>query len=386
VSGSERAVFLIGSGASRDADIPGVAEITRVVRSGDGVFRGSDGVFRVDKSHPNFDLLSYAKDVERVLACISAFDAVAARFYGYWKIAGTLDYEELANIAGRLDDALLMEREDAALEPLITQLAASLTSGDVCELSRLVSAVREYIVDVTWSMLDRTPSETRHLAVLLDACREVGTVDVFTLNHDLVIEKALHDAGIDYSDGFERHDCDLRIWSDSYSAPVRLFKLHGSISWWGFQLPDEDWRGYVTAQVTNGDAFHASVSAGGLHTPHDMRPVFLAGTFGKSYGYETWIFPDQHFRLHEALQGANRLIVIGYGFRDKAINSRLIGWLSGAKDNRVVIVHPQPKEIQGHARPAIALALPRWIDEGRVRFVRAWVKDATWDAVKAELG
>jgi hypothetical protein len=40
---STRAIFLIGSGTSRAADVPGVAQISGVIRSGRTVFRHTDG-------------------------------------------------------------------------------------------------------------------------------------------------------------------------------------------------------------------------------------------------------------------------------------------------------------------------------------------------------
>lgn len=235
-------------------------------------------------------------------------------------------------------------------------------------------------------MLDRPPTRTNHLAAITDACQEVKEVDLFTLNHDLVLEAALEEAGVVFSDGFEREYCDLRVWSDSFSSSTGLFKLHGSIDWWGYCLPDDGWRGHITARVMNGDPYHArGPNATLLEIPHDMRPVFLAGTFDKIFGYEGWIFPDQHHRFQAALRAANRLVVIGYGFRDQAINRRLIGWLSRSHDNRIVVVHGKPEQLPASARMAIKNHWERWVTEGRIRVVPLWVAGTTWADIAAEL-
>jgi hypothetical protein len=379
-SGPGGTAFLIGSGASRDAGIPGVEEISEAVRFGEGVFFGTDGIFHLDPFNPNLATLRSGPEsvVERVLECLGVLDEVVGRYYGLWSMNHVPDYEELANLAAQLDGALTTSRENAALVPLVTELADILTGGDVWQLRRLVSRLQEYVVDVAWAMLDRIPSRTDHLKVIIDGCRDLGQTDLFTLNHDLMLETALGASSLSFSDGFERRNGDLRIWSDTYEHPIRLFKLHGSISWWGYQLPDEPWRGYITATVTNRDAYHALDANGEMLVPHDLRPVFLAGTFEKLFGYESWILPDQHFRFQESLRRVSRLIIIGYGFRDQAINSRLIGWLSRARENRIVIVHGHPLDIQKDARLAIRNGWERWIQEGRIRIVPAWVADATW--------
>ena len=324
---------------------------------------------------------------EPVLRFLHAVDQRAEGHYQAFDPPGRdVDYEELAFLVGQLHRAVDLSQENPALHQLIRELAESETGGDLYAVGDLAEQAWNYIRDVTRTMLDRTPTRTDHLAVITDACHQVESVDLFTLNHDLMLEAALRDAGVPFSDGFERLYGDLLVWNDTFSRSTRLFKLHGSISWWGYGLPDEGWRGYVTARATNGDPFHVRGPDGQmLQIPHDLRPIFLAGTFDKLFGYEGWVFPDQHYRFQETLRASNRLVVIGYGFRDQAINSRLIGWLNRTEENRMIVVHGNPDEIPTLARMAIENHWGRWVGDGRVRLVRSWVADTSWDAVAAEL-
>jgi hypothetical protein len=86
----------------------------------------------------------------------------------------------------------------------------------------------------------------------------------------------------------------------------------------------------------------------------DLRPVLLTGTFDKPLAYDSTVYTDQHYRFHGSLRQADTLVVIGYGFRNKAINSRLIGWLHSAPRRRLVVAHRDVDGLVAGARPAIA--------------------------------
>lgn len=378
-------VFLLGSGISRDADLPGVPEISQQVLSGEGVFLGNDALFHLDASSPNFEQLRLG--AEPAIMFVKRLDEIAGAYYAKLQGPGrVVDYEELAFLAGELDRAMSLTQENPGLLAFAREVADSVENG-IFGVRNAAMQAHNYIRDVTLAMLDCPPTRTDHLRVVFEACEELPEVDLFTLNHDVVLEAGLVEAQIDFSDGFEREYGDLRIWNDRFTrGTVRLLKLHGSISWWGYRIPSEHWRGWVTARVTNGDAFHArGPDRQLLEVPHDLRPVFLAGTFDKIFGYEMWIYPDQHYRFSESLRVSNRLVVIGYGFRDQAINSRLIAWLSRSDDNRIIIAHGEPDEIPRLARTAIQNHWQRWLNEDRVRIAPSWVAGTEWAEIAALL-
>lgn len=297
-----RLLFLLGSGISVDARMPDVAQISAQVRSGEGVFFGSDLCFHLDPENPSFDRLR--PPVEPTIRFVRDLDRLAHDFYAALDPERSVDYEELAFLAGQIERAVNLSQENPALLPLIQSMAASSAGGDLRRVGTLAEQARNYISDVTEALLRRPPTRTDHLACVLDACREIKDVDLFTLNHDVVLEVALKRATpeIPLSDGFGREHGVLRIWNDEFTpGTVRLFKLHGSISWWTYRIAGGE---HVTARVTNGDPLHARGPKGErIEIPlNDMRPLFLTGTFDKIFGYENWIFPDQHYRFHEALR------------------------------------------------------------------------------------
>jgi hypothetical protein len=98
------------------------------------------------------------------------------------------------------------------------------------------------------------------------------------------------------------------------------------------------------------------------------------------WSYDTSIFADQHFHFHDSLRTADRVAVIGYGFADKGINTRLIGWLLDSRDRRLVVVHgDEDKLVEG----AIKHKWQGWPKEGRLRVVPRWVADVGWEDIAA---
>lgn len=374
-----RCVFLLGSGISIGATMPSVGEITKQVISGEGASLHTDQTFVLVRGKPHYDL--GRQDAERVLALVNDLRSLAAAYFGREP-----DYEEISLLARQLADAVSREYESAALTPLVTQLLERpYALGDRHKLGELSELAHRYVADTVRQMLGKTPSRLNHLGAIVEACRRLARVDLATLNHDLVLETALEAGGVAYADGFEQTDEDVRRWEDDWGdRPIRLLKLHGSLDWWSYQFADEPWRGWVTSRYRGADPINPN-RLGVVGLPHDLRPVLLTGTFDKILAYETWIFPDQHFRFHEALRDTRRIVAIGYGFGDKAINTRLIGWLARARENKLIVCHRDPDRVAARARGAIRSRWVTWLAQGRLAVVPAHVGELDFEALAAHL-
>jgi hypothetical protein len=371
-------VFLLGSGISMDAGMPDVPTITRQVLSGEGAFLSGAHVFLLDADNPNYERLR--PPVERVLKLVSDLCEQAHSYYGRLPT-----YEEVSQLVRQISDALSGEYESAAVMPLVAELAErDYASGDYGQLGELTALTSAYIADTVWHMLDKPAERLDHLQSVLDACVALGRVDLATLNHDLVLESALDAQAIHFSDGFDATSEDVRLWTDEWLSPVRLLKLHGSVDWWAYQIEQQPWRGWITGRYRGDDAIHPR-RAGLLDYPHDLRPVILTGTFDKILAYETWIFPDQHLRFHEGLRQASRVVTIGYGFGDKAINTRLIGWLARQRENKLIVCHGAPDELRIVARGAIRAKWSDWCAANKLTVIPVWVADLRADELCAAL-
>jgi hypothetical protein len=369
-----RVIFLLGSGISVDAGMPGVDEISEQIFGGTGVVRASDATYYISsEGAANYDWCRAA--AEPALAFTRRLRELANRYFSDFLNGRAANYEDIANFAKQIEDALSGEYENPALLPLLVELLQDV--DDTQALMERASETRGCISDIVWRMLNRPLTRLDHLAVIVDGCRVLGTTDLFELNHDRVLELGLADAGLRASDGFTKASGDVFFWSDVFSEPLRHLKLHGSIAWFRRHLDDEPWRGLVVARSTTPDPYHERDAAGELlEFPADGRPVLLTGTFDKPLAYDTTVYADQHYLFHESLRQTHAVVVIGYGFRDKAINSRLIGWLHGARGRRLIVVHGDVRDlVENQARRAIAGSWNGWIHDGRLRVVEKWVSD-----------
>jgi hypothetical protein len=114
------------------------------------------------------------------------------------------------------------------------------------------------------------------------------------------------------------------------------------------------------------------------------REQFLAGTFNKIVAYQSPVFFELHVGAHQALRDSSTLVVIGYRFRDKAINTRIIDWLADP-NRRMVLVHRKPVAVLNGRRPAIRDAICHASEHGRVATVEKCAEAVTWEEISAEL-
>jgi len=380
--------MLLGSGASQCAGVPGIAGITQQVLSGENVIKqGSD--FRL--VNPADFREPFTAQVKNVVGFVNDLEWECNRYFDAIKDKDRkANYEDVAYVAQQIEDALTSEYENPALYPLIERLSgqAQRTHDDLRELA--ADAVH-YTKDTVTQLLSRPLGSLDYLLPILDAFRDerVAPLDLFTLNHDLVMETALRAADVTFSDGFDRPYGSLSIWNDHYPAPSRkLFKLHGSLDWFRYQLKDARGREEVVARTPpGGDPVHAVGPSGELLEVPD-GPSILMGTFNKILSYPTGIYADQHFRFHEALRAVDRLIVIGYGFRDKAINARLVAWIEERRPRTLVVMHRDPEVLlETQARGAVRNKWRRWQEAGLLHFVYSHLDGSVaWPDLYAQLG
>jgi len=372
-----RISFLLGSGVSIRAGMPSVADLSNRIRAGHGVICHSNTLYGMGREQ------SDPRGVERARPVIDFVGELWSRAEAYFSEvldAHTVNYEDVCSLAGQVADALSGEYESPGLHPLLRDLVVEKGGRD--RLRELAGGARDYIHDLVAEMVGSAPGPVTHLKAITDACRELSRTDIYDLNHDRVIEAALDQAGIASSDGFGPKLGDVAYWGNAFDEPARHLKLHGSVRWFRYPIDTPPRRGYVIVRSETNDPEHNRDSAGEyLGYPGDGRPLILVGTHDKPLDYGRSIFADQHFRFHESLLETEVVVVSGYGFADKEINTRLIEWMLRDDRHRIVVVHPNPKELWAQSRPAAARNWAEW-SRGKAGLLEARIEETSWGDIR----
>ena len=379
-----RIAFLLGSGVSIPAGMPSTRCITERVLSGQGFKRYTNETY-------DFGDLEYPDGfVRRVLSFLNSLKDEIARYYQNKR---PTNYEDLYYMATQIYDSISGEHDNPAVQPLIDKILPEMRpllvgkeneSKKKWKFHELAEETRNYIHDVVWHLLEKEPSCLDRLGCIEDACqdRRLSNVDIFTVNHDTVLEQYLSQNGIRFTDGFgEPVDMDkVRYWNpdlfERKPPRVRLFKLHGSVNWFRLR-PD------------SGDQFIESIirvpPLGRMQQPVDDRPMLLIGTFNKMLQYTSGVYIVLHCQFYRSLRRTQNLIVCGYGFGDKGINTRIVEWICSSSDHKIIVIHPEPERLKSTARGAIRYKWEGLKKQNRLTIIPKRIEKTNWQEIKDRL-
>ncbi len=390
-----RIAFLLGSGVSIPAEMPSTRNITERVLSGEGVMRHTDGNYYF--GDPLYAHMGIPDEyVPRVVIFLNRLKVEIDLYYLY-QAGRFTNYEDLYYVGSQIKDSKLEEYDNPAVQPFIDKILPEIRPLLVgkkneirkeWQLHELAGEATHYIRDIVWHLFAKEPSRTDHLDSLKDVCLDgqLSSIDIFTLNHDTVLERCLSQNGIQVTDGFGEPLNNVRYWDpdlfETGSSKVRLFKLHGSVNWFRFRPRGGDWSNESIGIPLDWDFWHTKTLQGQMQWPVDGRPMFLAGTFNKMLQYTSGIYTDLHYQFYRSLRHTQRLVVCGYGFADKGINTRIIEWIYSSSDHKITIVHPEPEKLKRVARGAISNKWDDWKNMNKLTIVPKGIEQTSWQEIR----
>ncbi|MGH8543765.1 MAG: SIR2 family protein [Gammaproteobacteria bacterium] len=366
-------------------------EITERVLLGEGVFRHSDGSWHLGTA-PSPPL---AWDTKERLGPIRRFlKRLKTEVDGYYDPERhSATYEDLHFMASQVHDALNREYENPAVRALIERLQSEselfdpepdASVGRNWSLLDLSREATEYVHDVATALLG-PPTRLDVLPFVVDACRDLPGSDltIATLNHDTLIERILKHVGIEFSDGFGPAQPGVRYFDPALldaSEELRLLKVHGSVNWFRLRPDEGDWTEDKVGIFETRDFYHSTRPDGRPQIPEE-RPTILIGTFNKQIRYTDWFFSEIFSRFQQALKRVDTVVICGYGFGDKGINSQITQWIPMSEAHRVVVIHPRPDSVTSEARGAIQRAFHYLQSNGRLHLIPRPAHEAAWRLV-----
>ena len=357
--------FLLGSGISILAGMPTTQEITERVLS--------------DKVSPR--ILDFLKILKREID----------PYYNY-KPERCTNYEDLYYVAIQIHDSELRGYDNPVVQAFIYKISNDIQPllvgkekeiRKVWTLQELADEATNYIHDIVCRMLNKKPIRLDYLGCIKDACQdsELSNVDIFTLNHDTVLEQCIK--GIQFTHGFGEPINDVRYWNpdlfESDSLKVRLFKLHGSINWFPFLPEGGDFGSESIGSIPlDTDPWNTRNPAGQEQLP---RSMLLIGRFNKELEYTSGIFEELHYQFYRSLRQIRRLVVCGYGFGDKGINRKIDQWVFSSPDCKIAVVDPKPEKLE--------IATPskwnKWKNKKRLTIIPKRIEKVSWLEIKDSL-
>jgi hypothetical protein len=388
--------FLLGSGISLFAKLPDTRTITNLVISGNGVIRHTDGCYYNPGNSAEYYLPSY------VDCCVSLIELIKKKFTNLNSRKVDMNYEDIYFIIDQIENSLLGEFEnpiaDHFLEGIKNEIAQILEEHPSEIINErdsrwLLSEVKNYIHDVVWRLLSQTSDQFEYLENIVESCLDVDIekVDIFTLNHDLLMESFLGKQKIDYDIGFGPSYFDVRYWDptilEESKKKVRLIKLHGSINWFTFPPNKFSSRNYSIGMIENReiDPWHTLDPDGNPQYSSGGRPEILVGTYNKMLHYINEVYADLHCLFRKSLCEIDHLIVCGYGFGDKGINSQVNSWMYLPSFNHMTIIHPNPDNLRKDARGLITKNWESWEREGQLTIIKKQIEHTSWVDIKRSL-
>lgn len=341
--------ILLGAGSSVAAGFPSTGELTELVLSGHGVTRHSNGSYYIDGTEP-------PAEPTLLVNCMVRRLYKEAKYYYSTYVERPVNYEDLFYLAKQVVDEELGEMENPAIHSFASKLrtdmsplirAANEKNEDPCKpyvpyvpdnFRILLEETCNYISDIVWRCLCRKPDPgvLSQLESLAYVCRHVTVTSISTLCHDTHVEVFLRNQGIALCDGFSQAQKDVRYWNGDFSSDEKLpfIKLHGSIDWFRLRCGGSDWYDERIGILLNDDYYHTQTDDGILQRPPDGRPLLLVGTFNKMLDYSSGIFLELHHRFRSTISEANQMVICGYSFGDKGINSEIIEWYYNKQGRR----------------------------------------------------
>ena len=143
---------------------------------------------------------------------------------------------------------LLIEEFDFLLKQETTK------DKKLLELGKFARAAKRYINKVILETLSKQKQDIEGLDLIVQLAESpyVTSLNIVTLNHDLLVETLLSERAISFIDGFGEWDGDVRWYEpDKYLsvAKVKILKLHGSIGWYPFAINGEEKMGKINGPI-----------------------------------------------------------------------------------------------------------------------------------------
>ena len=372
--------FLFGSGISIPAKIPSTSRITKIILESSEIVLGSAENFYFDD--PTKTYWSLYKDVpKRVQLFLNELKNEIQEYYGkktravnYEDIYYLLDFIEFNYYQKEGNPAFkyLLKEFEPKIKKLLTPLDPTLEVS--LDMNNILSESKKFIKQTVAKLLSKKAETFDGLKFLSEALSdtEFNSFDVFTLNHDFILEEFFESNKIDYNDGFQKNNESVDIWNPNIfksDGKIKLYKIHGSVHWQYYDT--ESWEDNRISKfpISLMEKFDTIANA-----------LILIGTHNKMSDYIKDLYLELYYRFYQSLNKHNCLVIIGYGFNDRGINQKIFNWLYNPS-NKIILIDPKLDEIR-FKFPSYFFG--NWDKNQNIKKIPHLIENVNWDSIKKQ--
>lgn len=390
---TNKILLFLGSGVSFPSGLPDTKTITERILN-EKWYEHTDMNFYKGE-HPNEHYRKYdiTPRIQKFLIILKEFSDP----YFLSRRQSETNYEDLFYLCQQIEDNELFEIDNPLIDPFIKQLQFKLIGMDIfpsipptnkiIDLKYLSNRAMALIQCVVWNSLyfDGYPVG---LDLILELKENIKFMDIATLNHDLLLEKVLHENKIDYVDGFGSPEGQIRYFDPTVydnDSEVKLFKLHGSLNWYRFRITENNLTFDKYGLALANDIWHLKDDNGHFVTNLDGKPLFLTGSYNKMLDYNFGIYRIIHSKFDQALARNKIIIMSGYGWNDRGVNGRIFEWLGSSMDNRLILLHENPEDLKRYSRSALWHRYDELVKGGKLIPIEKWFSDVSFSEISKYL-
>lgn len=350
---SKKLTVILGAGFSANANMPTAGKIAeyfdRNLKEELICFSSSEWAWKDGKSETNihngrlnFDWLAYSYVFNELVKSykIEKGDFINYEDFYQFIIDNTNDIKWVGNLFQKAKNDLLHDR--AYLTEDNGYNSNYLFPFDKEQFSKIQDILNYLINDLLWKIPIDNDELIEIYAPFINYLQAFEEVDIFTLNHDLLLERLLNLFGIEYTKGFntenssiKHNDKNLPVFKGQFNKRVRIYKLHGSIDLYkfnhfdlngGFWQPNGDYDYYLTTNYSEKhNANRVNPNTGEILQDYnfDIVPKFITGTNKTEMIQNDKMYKELFMQYEKVINEAENLFISGYSFCDEHINQSL---------------------------------------------------------------
>jgi len=351
----KKIVVLLGAGFSFPAGLPLANDIRarfdriqkgKLLRMSSGEWMWEDGKddTTIHNGHLGFDQLAYSYILDEIVKTynreVEDFDNYEVFFAFVMDKFKDMDWFKA--VYGRAKATLIIDKPYLIDEPIPHSDYLSLFDRDPY-LEQLVQIINYLISDLLFINGNKIDKAFPKYQRFLEYIDQFDQADIYTLNHDVLLEGLLQRAGLSYSRGFttenseiQYEDQPLKVFKNDFTEKIRIHKLHGSLDYFRFEHFED--RGRMFLQSTGKYNYFMTNNYRAKHYAtrvdpktkkviqdmnFDITPKFITGRSKTEIINNDIMYSQLLENFKSSIADTEKLLISGYSFGDEHINDEL---------------------------------------------------------------